>query len=174
LSVRRIHITGASGSGTTTLGRALATRLSWPHLDGDDFYWLPPVPPFANKRDPAERTRLALNALGRAEHAVWSGSIVRWGDDLEDAFDFIVFLTVPPELRLTRLERRELERYGAVDPEFLAWARRYDDGDESVRSRRLHERWLSERRCPVLRLDGDLTVEQRVTLCLQRIEAKMV
>jgi len=35
--IRRIHILGASGSGTTTLGRALAERLQYPH-EGDVLY----------------------------------------------------------------------------------------------------------------------------------------
>ncbi len=33
----RLHIFGASGSGTTTLARALAKRCGWLHLDTDDF-----------------------------------------------------------------------------------------------------------------------------------------
>lgn len=41
-----IHITGASGSGTTTLGRALAQALGWRYLDADRYYWLPTSPPF--------------------------------------------------------------------------------------------------------------------------------
>ena len=38
--IRRIHILGAAGSGTTTLGRALAERLQCPHFDTDDYFWL--------------------------------------------------------------------------------------------------------------------------------------
>jgi len=37
----RIHLTGASGCGVTTIGRALATRLALPVPDTDDYYWLP-------------------------------------------------------------------------------------------------------------------------------------
>jgi adenylate kinase family enzyme len=37
----RILITGASGCGTTTLGRALADKLRLPFFDVDDYYWLP-------------------------------------------------------------------------------------------------------------------------------------
>jgi adenylate kinase family enzyme len=33
---RRIHVTGASGAGVTTLGRALADALAIPHHDTDD------------------------------------------------------------------------------------------------------------------------------------------
>ena len=45
-----IHIFGASGSGTTTLGRYLAQRLGGVHLDSDDFFWLPTDPPYTQKR----------------------------------------------------------------------------------------------------------------------------
>ena len=34
----RIHITGASGSGTSTLGAALANHLCVAHFDADNFY----------------------------------------------------------------------------------------------------------------------------------------
>jgi Shikimate kinase len=45
--IHRIHILGASGSGTTTLGRALAERLQYPHFDTDDSFWVPTDPPSA-------------------------------------------------------------------------------------------------------------------------------
>lgn len=34
-----IHILGASGSGTTTLGMELAKKMGYYHFDTDDFYW---------------------------------------------------------------------------------------------------------------------------------------
>jgi hypothetical protein len=37
--IKRIHILGASGSGTTTLGHALAARLQCPHFDTDAYFW---------------------------------------------------------------------------------------------------------------------------------------
>jgi adenylate kinase family enzyme len=39
--VSRIHILGASGSGTTTLAKALANELGYKHFDTDDYYWIP-------------------------------------------------------------------------------------------------------------------------------------
>jgi adenylate kinase family enzyme len=42
----RVHIVGASGSGTTTLGKALAARAGCAHLDTDEFFWMPTEPPF--------------------------------------------------------------------------------------------------------------------------------
>jgi hypothetical protein len=61
----RIHVVGASGSGTTTLGRALAKRLGCRHLDTDDVFWLPSDPPFRYVRDRGERQALLGAALRR-------------------------------------------------------------------------------------------------------------
>lgn len=51
----RIHVFGASGSGTTTLGSHLASAIGGRHLDADAYYWIATDPPFTTKREPAER-----------------------------------------------------------------------------------------------------------------------
>ena len=48
-----IHITGASGAGTSTLGRALATATGTVHFDTDDYYWAPVEPKYSVKREVA-------------------------------------------------------------------------------------------------------------------------
>jgi adenylate kinase family enzyme len=164
----RILVTGASGSGTTTLGRALAHRLGCALLDADHYYWLPTDPPFRDKRDRLER-RLMIEHDLVADPVVVSGSIMDWGPKIEDAFDWIVFLTLPAEIRIARLHARELATLGKVDQKFLDWAGQYDSGTQAGRSRLRHERWLAMRRTPVLRLDGDLTVEDRVRRVVEAI-----
>ena len=63
--VARIHIVGASGSGTTTLAIALAREIGGAHLDTDDFYWLPTDPPFTTKRPVEQRLKLLEAELTR-------------------------------------------------------------------------------------------------------------
>ena len=169
----RLHITGASGSGTTTLGRALADETGAVHLDTDEFYWLPSDPPFQQKRPEPDRLAMLEEAMVRAGRWVLSGSLMRWGDPLIPRFDLVVFLTIPPALRLERLQAREAERYGAealapggalhaAHHAFLDWAEAYDIGARVSRSRQAHEAWLARLPCPVLRIEGDTTVEDRV------------
>ena len=158
----RILITGASGSGTTTLGRALATRLRCAFYDADDYYWLPTNPPFQCKQDPTIRTSRLLQDLQNASTAVVAGSILNWGVELEDSFSLIVFLTLAAKIRMARLRQRETQRFGRVDPAFLAWAAQYDEGLLGGRSRSKHETWLAKRRCAVLRIDGDTSTEARL------------
>lgn len=162
----RILITGASGSGTTTLGQALAHKLGVACFDADDYYWLASDPPFQYKREPALRLSLLLTDLDNVSSAVLSGSVVNWGAAVEESFSAIIFLTLPAPLRVARLRERELARFGRVDTDFLAWAAQYDEGRLAGRSLAIHERWLAQRRCQIIRIDGDLSVEERVVRCL--------
>ena len=158
----RVLILGASGTGTTTLGRALGNDLSFRVFDTDDYYWLPSTQPFQQKQDPKVRLANLLQNLNVTTRAIISGSILNWGLELEDSMSLIVFLSVPAEIRVARLKAREMRLYGSVDPQFLAWAAQYDEGKMSGRSRERHEQWLAKRTCPVLRIDGDTSTADRV------------
>ena len=74
-----IHIFGASGCGTTTLGAAVAEKLALPHFDVDDFYWRPTDPPFVEKHQPAQRiadldvAMTKSQGLGALWVAMWLG-----------------------------------------------------------------------------------------------------
>ncbi len=175
----RIHITGASGTGTTTLGRALAAELGLAHHDADDFFWMPTDPPFAQKRDAATRTELVESKLSPTGAWVLSGSIVRWEAPRLDAFDLVVFLSVPMDIRMARVRARDREHFGVdrlgpggdmhtTHTAFLAWAERYDTAGLEQRSRALHEQWLAEIQCSVLRIEGDTTTDERIAR-IQRI-----
>ena len=166
----KIHITGASGSGTSTLGAALAAQLGGVHLDADDYYWLPTEPPFLSKRDPKERLARLLAALSASPRTVLAGSIVGWGPELEDSFDLIVFLYLDAELRVERLKAREFKRLGRIDQAFLDWAAQYDEGPSEGRSLARHRAWLQTRTCKVLELHGDLTVDERLASVLRALE----
>ena len=160
--IHRINITGGSGSGTTPLGRALAATLQWPAFDADDFFWLPTDPPYQLKRNKPDRQSMILRSLGDCPNSILSGSICNWGEELERSFDAIVLLTLPKDIRLARLTEREEQRFGRVDPEFLEWAARYDEGGLDVRSRALHEHWLASQTCTIIRLDAQMSVPDLV------------
>lgn len=161
----RIHITGASGCGVSTLGAALAGRLGLAHLDTDSFYWLPTDQPFTDKRPVEARLALLAEAFAAAAQGwVLSGSLDGWGDPLIPQFDLVVFLQVPAAVRMARILARERARYGAaIEPggamrqtsqDFIAWCAGYDAGEQSGRNLARHLAWLQRLPCPVLRLDG--------------------
>ena len=133
---RYILITGAAGTGTTTLARALAIEWQLAHLEADDYLWLPSDPPYQHLADKDLRDEHLLVQMRCAGRAVVAGSIMGWGQALEDIFDLVVFLALPVDLRLERLERREIERFGSAKPEFLEWAAQYEDGSAAAYRRR--------------------------------------
>lgn len=165
---QRIHITGAAGAGCTTLGKALAERLEVPLLDTDDYFWQPTVPLYQTRREPAERNASLARDLAASPRCVVSGSVMLWDSNLDDAFDLVVFLRVPDEVRMARLIARETERFGTPDPEFIAWAATYETADRTTRSLALHEWWLGQRRCDILPIVGDHTVVENVRTILRR------
>jgi adenylate kinase family enzyme len=158
----KLHLFGASGSGTTTLGRALAERLAHPFFDVDDYYWLPTTPTFTKKRERSERIDLLRRTLG--EQWILAGSMCGWGEELLGDLDLAIFLEAPTAIRLQRLRARELERNIATDriEAFLRWAAEYDSGGMAVRSKRVHEALIARLSCRVLRLDGTEPVAANV------------
>jgi len=173
MQTRRIHITGASGAGVTTLGRALADALALPHHDTDDYLWLPTTPPYRELHDAADRLRLMGEMFLPRADWVLSGGLDRWGDALVPLLDLVVFLRVPNEIRIARLRDREARHFGAdaVAPggwrhaeteDFIAWASHYEDGTREGRNLARQEAWLASLACPIIRLDGSRSTRDLV------------
>jgi len=168
----RIHVLGAAGSGSTTLGEAVARRLGLPHADADSIFWMPTDPPFTTRRPRRERLALLTHRLPTDGDWVFSGSAISWATVLEPAYDLIVFLTLDPAVRMARLRLRETARYGArieaggdmaaASATFFLWAEAYDAAGPIQRSRTAHEAWLTGQTAEVLRLDSTMAVEALV------------
>jgi adenylate kinase family enzyme len=165
----RVHIFGASGSGTSTLGREIAGRYGRTYFEADDFFWQPTNPPYQHVRERSDRQQLLIEALAGAPRWVLAGSVSGWGDVAIDFFDLAVFVITPTDIRLERLRVRESARFGNRLLEtgdmhhhhktFMAWASQYDEGSKDMRSRRQDEEWVSRLPCTVARVDGSLPVE---------------
>jgi len=159
----RIHITGASGTGVSTLGRAVAEALGIRVIDTDDAYWMPTDPCFTTKRPVPERLAVLRHAQGTGGWVI-AGSLCGWGDRAIETVDLIVFLTAPTTQRIARIRRRERAWFGdriapggdmeRIHTEFVAWAEQYDDPHFTGRTRVMHESWLMEQTAPVVRLEG--------------------
>jgi adenylate kinase family enzyme len=170
VKAKRIHILGASGAGTSTLGRELARRFDLSLFDVDHFFWEPTDPPYQHKRERAARQALLAEALVGADRWVLAGSLCGWGDGVIHLFDLVVFVVTASDVRLARLRERERRRFGdRVAPAgdmheqhraFMEWAAQYDEGSMQMRSRGLHEDWLARLTCPLLRVDGARSLEE--------------
>jgi adenylate kinase family enzyme len=179
-----IHITGASGSGVTTLGRGLADATGARQLDTDAFYWAPVEPRYSIKHEIPERLRLIRAAMAGTADRGWilSGSIGTWGAPLTSLFKLVIYVSTPTEMRLARLRVREEAEFGrdAITPggvrhddlaSFLEWSSHYDEGTREGRSRQTHAAFLAGLTCPVLRLDGTLPPDELVRRTLPQLTA---
>ncbi|MFK7747095.1 MAG: AAA family ATPase [Kordia sp.] len=165
-------IIGASGSGTTTLAKALSEATSFPHLDIDDFYWKSTNPPYQIKVTSEERKENLQTDFEKHANIIVSGSLVSWGTYWETAFDLVVFVTLDKEIRMQRLQQREVARYGdklQIDPiiqersqAFLAWAKRYDDPTFTGRSVKIHRDWLRSLSCEIVEIDSEDSIKNNV------------
>jgi adenylate kinase family enzyme len=177
---KHIHILGASGSGTTTIAKALRDELGYAHFDSDDYFWIPTEPPFTTKRPVDERVELLKNDVEKADKWILSGSNCGWGDFLMDSYDLVIFLYVPVDTRMKRLVRREMQRYPierislggdmyGSHKAFIEWAAAYETGGMEMRSLALHNEWLKQLKCPVIRIEGEQTTEERIEIAMNEI-----
>ncbi len=180
-----IHIYGASGSGTTTLGRLLAQRLGFFHLDTDDYFWLPTDPPFTTPAPLEVRQERLMGDLLAHEGVVVSGTLGGWAQGVMPYCTLGVRLYIDSALRMERLKAREYARFGErIRPggdmaeehqAFLEFAAQYDTGGTEVRSRVQQDLLEQELPCPILRLDSSAPVLdnlEAVCAALQAMDRK--
>lgn len=175
-----IHIFGASGSGTSTLGEKICSELDYKFMDTDDYFWLPTDPKFTVKRKPEERLTLMRKEIRNAENVVISGSLVDWGDELIPLFTLAIRLETEADIRIARLRKREKERFGdRIEPggdmfeehcKFIAWAESYDTGDLSMRSKAKHDEWQALLPCRLLTLNGADDLNANYEIVRSRLE----
>ena len=171
-----IHIFGASGSGPSTLAKAISDQYHYYHMDTDDYFWMPTNPRFTQKRPCEERLALMQTEISAHRNIVLSGSLCGWGDTLIPSFSLAIRLITDTETRICRIKQREYERFGErIQPngdmhkqhtDFLAWASAYDNGSPDMRSRAMHDAWQKTLPCPVITLDGS----QPLNILLQTIK----
>lgn len=159
-----IHIYGASGSGTSTLGRKISEELGYKFMDTDDYFWLPTNPKYTTKRSKEERFALMKKDILENENVVISGSLVDWGDELIPLFTLAIRLVTDTEIRLKRIKQRERDKFGErIAPggdmyqqhlDFIEWAGKYDTGSVNMRSKAKHDEWQKLLQCKQIILNG--------------------
>lgn len=165
-----IHIYGASGSGTSTLGRKISEELGYKFMDTDDYFWLPTDPQYTTKRSKEERLALMKKDISENENIVISGSLVDWGDELIPLFTLTIRLVTDTDIRIERLRVREKQKFGdRIMPggdmytnhiEFIEWARKYDTGSMDMRSKAKHDEWQTLLLCKQVVLNGAGDLEE--------------
>lgn len=174
-----IHIYGASGSGTSTIGKFISKKLGYFFMDTDDYYWEPANTPYTTKRKAPDRIILMKKDIEKYNKVVISGSLVDWGDELIPLFTFAIRVKTDTAIRIDRLNQRQREHFGnRIDPggdmyethrEFIDWAASYDSGGLDTRSKSKHDEWQKLLHCHQIVLDGSLPVEKNFEIIQQNL-----
>src|SRR5665213_4072286 len=99
MSEKRIHIFGATGSGTTALGEKLGRALQFPVFDSDTYYWENSAIEFTVKRGEIKRNAMLSVELSKHKNWIISGSIMSWNSDIPQQFTHAIFLFLETETR---------------------------------------------------------------------------
>ena len=161
-----ILICGLNGCGKSTLGRALADHMGYEFIDNEDLYF-PKTEPgyaFAAPRSREEVIRILEARIDGKSRFVFAAVKGDYGDRLIASLDHIVLVEVPKEIRSRRIRDRSFSKFGErilpggdLHDREEAWFVLTDSRPEDYT-----EKWLETVRCPVIRVDGTLPVEENI------------
>ena len=164
MTTKGIFILGLNGAGKTTLGRALAERLKWFRMDVEDYYFPDMTVPFAHARSREDVEQLMLSDIHANGNFVLSSVSADLCDEIRAYCSLAVWLRAPKSVRMSRIEQRELARFGALV---------LPGGDMDEQQRQFHE-YAGKRdesivmcsiaalNCPALMLDSTRPIEDSV------------
>jgi adenylate kinase family enzyme len=151
-----IIIFGANGSGKTTLGRELARILNLKHMDIEDYCFDESDIPYTKPRPRDMWINLMLVDIEKYRSFVISTVIGDLGDTIPRYYQLAIHLSAPLFMRMERVKRRSLERYG---DRVLQGGDMYEQElqfFDFVSSRPLSriDEWAQTLTCPVIHADG--------------------
>lgn len=164
-----IIIIGPSGSGKTTLGKIAAQKLGYPYFDVDDYIWKQNTDsPYTQMYTQDEKISRLSNDIAPYEHFVMAGSMSSFHYAFDEMFEMMVLLYVSPDIRIERVHKRAIERFGErvleggdmyeAHMRFLNDNRRYEeDGSPNMREQK---EWMENMSCVKIELDGAAELEK--------------
>lgn len=162
--IHGILVFGANGSGKTTLGHELAQKFNCKHMDVEDYYFLPSDIPYTVSRTKDEAIPLILADIEKYCDFVLSAVTGDFGEKIISKFDFAVCLTVPRGIRIDRIRKRRIEKYGG---RLLPGGDMYDNNERFIEFAAMRpldkiDDFARLLNCPVFYLDGTQPVEQPI------------
>jgi len=168
-----IVVCGLNGCGKSTLGRALADKLEYHFIDIEDLYFARACvdAPYCDPRPRAEVENLLHEEIIKHNDFVFSAVKGDYGDMIQPFYRYAVVIEVPKSIREQRVQRRSFQKFGT---RMLEGGDLYHSEEQffqmiGSRTESYVENWVKSLRCPVIRVDGTLPLEENVAFIVQEI-----
>ena len=161
-----ILICGLNGAGKSTVGRTLAARMGYEFIDSEDLYFSKAHlnNDYSDPRSKEEAVHILEEKIKKNHQFVFAAVKGDYGESLIHALDFIVLIDVPKEIRNQRVRNRSFQKFGErifpggdLFEKEQNWFNVVDSRPEDYVLL-----WLETIKCPVIRIDGTLPVEENL------------
>lgn len=181
-----IHIMGASGSGTSTVGEFLSKMLKYDLIESDFFKWEQTVPEFMIMRPIEESNKLLIDRIEKSNNLIITGSL-HSNPCTFKYINLIVYLKCPTKVRLDRIQKRDIEtgRNSLQKSEevrknyfgFLELAKNYNKLGLDVRSKKSQKMVMKSCNAPVVTIYTNKNMDKlkkqtlkKVSKAIQKLE----
>lgn len=190
--INGISLFGLNGGGKSTLAHALAKQIGYFEIDVEDYYFpeqrksrkwamehdeimvtehLGDVP-FSTPRTKEEVQDMLLKDMQSHQKFIISGVTMNWKEDILSRIDIAFWVQTPLEERLKRIKMREEKRFGErVFPGGDMYAQQVEF-QKVVGNRDIKKVEESAKRlkCPIIVLDGTVSVEENLEKIMEHID----
>ena len=168
-----IAIVGGNGAGKTTLGKHLASITGYKHIDMEDYFFVDRD--YSSPRSNEEVRALLLEDIEKHPDFILSSVNGDMGEAINRLYSLIVYIDVPIEVRLERVQQRSLKLFGArmlEDGKLYAQEQAFFDYVAQRSLDRLHS-WVERMGVPVLRVDGRKPVAENAEVIRRHINGTL-
>ena len=189
-----IAIFGLNGAGKSTLTHTLAKELNYYEMDVEDYYFpeqkesrrnalenaemgdtgSPEELPYSNSRSKAEVQTALLEDVKTHPNFILAGVNMNWCEEILSRIDIAFWVKAPLEKRLERIRYREEKRFGE---RAFPGGDMYEQQKEfrkvvASREEKSLEECVQKLSCPVVVLDGTLSVEFNIKKIKENINSQ--
>ena len=169
-----ILLCGLNGVGKSSIGRMLAKRMSYQFIDNEDLYFPKndKLYMFSNPRSKEEVIHILEEKISKEDKFIFAAVKGNYGEKFLAQIDYVILVDVPKKIRMDRVKMRSAQKFGdriLADGDLAekenAWFSLVNSRPENYVTE-----WLEMVKCPIIRIDGTLPIEENVDYLLSILQ----
>ncbi|MBO5178722.1 MAG: AAA family ATPase [Clostridia bacterium] len=168
----KIIICGLNGSGKTTLGKELSKKINYIHKDIETYYFKNENDyKYVSARTREEVTRELEKDFDKYENIVFTACKGDYGN-LNDLYDFAIFIQLDKETRLNRVKERSYKQFGNRILKNGDLYEKENDFFNMVYNKEesVITEWFKNLKCSKIEIDGKNTIEENLRIILNNYQ----